>query len=559
MSSEEETNKKKKKHKEISKDVADRTSKGDATSNSADIPKVEKCKDKYDVSVKPKIPDLQQFSVKCVEVQKGVRFDDALLKSKIEAKVAFPELLTKTPVSVSIKNVVFSQDTVTLKDTSLRTVKVPDFKIYGSPNIEMRNTDFNVSIVNTVMPRNLSVPFPSLHTAKMRPLIIKNISFDAAIGMKIKEFGCPKMQSIDQKSYDARGNGSDSNMDLPWDGDIHKKLFFLGGSSSAEDFKIIAVPDKQEYYEFVAMNFRDVYRIEHGGNVYDVVRKQDIDELKEEFGKQTASHEIVIVKISDGMLNKDNMRYIMDIIKNKPYQGLGLVVFVVSNPAKFREEIGTSDDVLILEESDFQQLLEKSTALTKIIQGFNNYSVSSGNFGDEFKNSIVEFDRKIEQYKDALFVEEKLKGFEEALDYFTKNIDLLDATQSSSEKEASDIHSGMKGFIYVCEVKNGNKAEFEADEEHQADVAAGDKYYEAETLFGRKDVMKLLAEKMKKDGYSSGNQQIVFTFRNIDIIRNFFYLRQFLKHNKDSKIEICGFDLEHEKLISLGEIIKVLM
>ncbi len=111
----------------------------------------------------------------------------------------------------------------------------------------------------------------------------------------------------------------------------------------------------------------------------------------------------------------------------------------------------------------------------------------------------------------------------------------------------------MKSCIYVYERKNGiDDVKFEKDD---TDVVAGEKYYEAETLFGRKDVTALLAEKMKKEGYRGGYKEIIFTFRNLDIIRNFYSFRTFLEQNKDSKIKICGFDFVHEKLVPMSKMI----
>lgn len=549
MPGEDETNKKQEKYQIIPKGD-DKNSREQDTSKSTSNSEIEKSENEYNLLTESKMPDLKPITVH------GVIFNDILPEYKVKEKLTITEFKIEKPEGIIAKNVIFIQNIITLNDNSIKPFRVPDFNICNLPKIEIISNNFDVSLAKTfVMSKGLSAAVPPLKTDIIKPLMEKSIIFDFNIMTEFKEFEVSKMQSIEQEPSGDPNHGGNSSTDFPWDMEIHNKLFFLGGISSAKSFKIIVVPDKEDYSEFVAMNFKDIYRNENGGYVYNIVRKKNINELREDFVKQTAMHEIVIVKIGDNILD-DDRNYLINIIKNKPYQDLGLIVLAVNNIEKFREEIGTVDDILILKECDFQELLKRSKALTKIIRGFSDYPVSLGNFGDEFKNSLNEFDKKIEEYSDVLFVEKKLKKFyPKAFNYFTNNSDLLKATENTSEKEASNIHSGMKGFIYVYEIRNGSNADkvnFE-DGKEKADVEIDNKRYEAETLYGRGDITALLARKMKK--YKEGDKEIIFTFRNIDIIRNFFYLRNFLVQN-DYKIKICGFDFVQERLISINEMIK---
>lgn len=561
MSDGEETKKEQRKDKGIPKNLEERNSTEQTIPKPASKSETQNKKDKSDISNVSGILHLKRSFMKPINVQKEVIFHDALPKYNIKVKLNIPERRPETPNDVSTRDIIFLQEVKKLSDNPPRSVKVPDFNIHVSPGIEIRGTTFNSSLPKIEVSRNLSIGVPSHRTIGIRPLELKNITFDSQIRMRIKGFGESKMQPIVQKVPVQPKGGEDSGMELPWDEDYHRKMFLLGGYSSAENFKIVAVPDKEEYWEFIAMCFRDIYRIQKGGYINDIFLADNVDMLNEEFRKQTAMHQIVIVKIGNA-LSHDNKKYLLGIIRNKPYQDLGLIILVLKNTKGFIErEIGSSEDILILDETDFQPLFNKSEALTRTIRGFYDSHVSVVDFGTNFKNCVEEFDRKIKEYVDERYVNKKLNGFKEAQEYFINHKHLLTTTRSSSEEEASDIHSGMKGFIYVYERKNGSEAKFEENDGKtlDIDVVADGRCYEAETLFGRKNATALLSEKMSNKGYNQNNKEVIFTMRNIDIIRNFFYLRNFLEHNRGSQIKICGFDFKEEELIPMSKIIGSLM
>lgn len=508
----------------------------------------------------PRIPNLSASSPMLgIRYEDNFEFESAIPKFKNEGKRPFPvNLITNSPANIKTRNIVFHEDIINIKNNLLVSFQPPDLNIIYPPNVKLLITDYDSSLLKIVDNSNggTGVLVPSLNTIHISSLIEKEILFNSSTVAEIKVAKNKVSQPQNESNY-----GGDSDLELPWGKDVHYKLFFTG-SNSSKSLKIIIVPDKDEYAEFVAMNCRDKYRVDVGG--YPEIERVDNINKMEEMFQQVAEHKLVIVKSFDPT-DKNQIDYLLKkIIENKPYQGEGFIILVTKDIDKFVTGVtGTSDDIIIIKESDFKPLINKAELFLNAVSGFKSNSlISPSEFGTNFKNNVETFDKSFEKFVNIDYLKIKLNNNRNAFNYLLFNKHLLIRTRDNKPEEASDIHSGMKGFIFVSESLNSDEqVELESSPEFSDVSVGGKKFYEAETFFGRGDPHALLTEKMEKYKYSNG--EVIFTMRNIDIIRNIYAFKEYLAiHNRSGhqtpRVEICGFDFKNEKLLPMSKIIEIM-
>jgi len=187
--------------------------------------------------------------------------------------------------------------------------------------------------------------------------------------------------------------------------------------------------------------------------------------------------------------------------------------------------------------------------------------------GESIKAAVERFDdHLIKEYLDPI---KALKSYPELAEQWhkvlTSRLDLSD--KSAENKLASNIHSALKALIWIYEwQRNKERVTIVLEGEKECDVHVSvdsgyERYYEIETLFGVGDILKKLVEKMEK--YKSYRDrkdvEIVFAFRNIDILRHLqllYHFRRFWR-KRGYQVKIVGFDLSKGEPIAFDDFLKL--
>lgn len=481
---------------------------------------------------------------------KTILFDDSTTLNIKGTVTAIPRLILTSKNTVNRGLSSFNSD-ISVPDRQVRW-SIPDIK-FPTPNVFRAH---NISFVKDVLIatkneriRAVIPPYGKIAGAKSASTSKTYFDEDFDKGEKALISTYHHVPPMNERE-DVR---------LPWPEDISDKLFLTGSYSISGHPKVMIIPETNDRYEeYFAIICRDSYRVLNGGFA-EIERVNGLNDLKQKYGGQRVEAKLLIVrdvKISGEDNRESEQDFLRKIVDNLAFQFQGFMILVTPDLNGISEIVGDTKNVIRYSKEELGHLKEREDWIIDIVSGFtgNASMVNVSSFGDRFSESTEEFDRGLENYKESDLLEKKLKGNPQSLTNITRNRDLLLARRREGEGKASDIHSGMKGFVYVYEtVVNESSVEFESGEQ-QADVVADRlRFYEAETLFGRQDVGALLAEKTKKKG---GSGELIFTMRNIDILRNFRELLRFLgRSNPSQKVTICGFDLNTEKLLPISEII----
>ncbi|SMD31424.1 hypothetical protein [Picrophilus oshimae] len=346
------------------------------------------------------------------------------------------------------------------------------------------------------------------------------------------------------------GNSFYDDLKLPWDENNDP---FNALINNANKFLIIAVNNK--YSEFVAINYRDIYRIYNGG-FPEIERVENIDELEKTL-QQTGEHKLIIVK------DTEKSDHLEKIINNIPYQQSGCIILGTDDVNKFREY---NSSIIIIEDDKFKKIESYEDKLINVVSGFNwntSNNITFSDFATNFEKAITNFDDQIEKYSNRNYLKKLLT--KELYNDIIRNWDLLINTNSENAKNATYIHAGMKGFIYVYKSNNGyDEIKLEDKNKNESDVYVlsdnTEEYYEAETFFGRGDISALITNKIKK--YINHSGKLIFLMRNIDIIRYFYQLRDTLNAFKNyqnfPEIDIYGFNFKDNTVMPIRKLVNYL-
>ncbi len=487
------------------------------------------------------VPVLQTLHINPIQIRL-VNFDKDQVKIVSRKREVIPDLPIQNSINVNFKN--YSLNDKILYYKYMNTTRIPSIDIMSSTEIEQREFTLNDLIVN-FKNEIFKLGIPNLITINMKNIsLCEGFSFNNNVDTEVKR----EMHSMSNLS--PSNSSSNDELKTPWG----NKEGPLGLPVNVSDkFFIIAV--KTEYSEIVAINYRDFFRVNYGG-FPEIERVVNIEELEQKL-EQTGEHKLIIVKSST--ISDKTENHLQKLIDNAVYQLRGCLILGTGNVEAFRKyNLG----IKIIEDDVFEGIQNYGDKLLNVISGFQTESLGSltlSNFQQNFKESIVGFDDKISEYSKLDFLKENVP--ENLYKYLVKNTDILVNTNSESEKNATSIHSGMKGFIFVFKKKVKIDEITLEDSNHKSSdvyVHSGtlEEYYEAETFFGRGDPIALLTSKIKKYRYCSG--KLIFLLRNIDIIRYFNSLKELLIAYKDDKnfpvVEICGFNFEDNNLKSIKEI-----
>ena len=493
---------------------------------------------------KIKIPDLHILNINFI-THKYVNFKTDLIGYPNYHNIKIPELNVQNYNNINIKNFHFNSEILTINQ--LNKIIIPDFNIISPTYIKFKALPFNDFMIDNEI-STLNTFIPNLSIMKIRPISIFNdINFNSGI---YREIRVPININTTIKSRNSPPNSNNiyDDLKLPWDENSDP----FNGIKNTDKFLIIVVNNK--YSEFVAINYRDIYRIYNGGFPH-IERVKNIDELQQTL-QQTGERELIIVK------DTEKSEHLEKIIDNIPYQQSGCIILATDNVSEFRKY---NSDITIIEDDVFTGMEKYENKLINAVSGFSCTSVdvksiknlTFSDFARNFEKAIINFDDKIEHYSRIQYLKKLLK--KEVYKYIIQNMDLLINTNSTTEKNATSIHAGMKGFICVYKSNNAtNKITLEG--KNNSDVYVLDnnteEYYEAETFFGRGNPYALIAEKIKK--YANYNGKLIFIIRNIDVIRYFYQFKDLIKTYKNDlnfpEITICGFNFNDNRIESIKEI-----
>ena len=490
---------------------------------------------------KLKIPDIQILDMDSINCR-YVNLKDDLINYSNHGNIKILDLNIKNYININVKTFQFND--LILSNSKIKKIINPDFQIIKPAFIQLKKFQFNDFITNNKTYTS-NVFIPNLNTIAIRPVsIFGDVNFNSKIYLEIKKLiNINIAGTLDGSS--SNNNNFYDDLKLPWD---ENNSPFKGLINNANKFLIIAVDNK--YSEFIAINYRDIYRIYNGG-FPDIERVENISELEKTL-QQTGQHKLIIVK---NAIKSDHLEKIID---NAPYQQSGCIILDTDDVSKFK--LYNSNNITIIDDDIFRVLETYGEKLINAVSGFicnsfNNMAFSD--FAQNFQKAIINFDEKIENYSNIEYLKKHLR--KELYQYIIQNMDLLVNTNSETEKNATHIHAGMKGFICVYKSSNPNNKIF-LEGKNESDVYVTnnnvEEFYEAETFFGREDPLALIAKKIKK--YKEYSGKLIFLMRNVDIIRYFYEFMGLLGTYKNNQgflqIDICGFNFKNNRIESIKKI-----
>lgn len=330
--------------------------------------------------------------------------------------------------------------------------------------------------------------------------------------------------------------------------DFMEKLL---GKSAAETISkngpfCIIVPknERRRLDQLLGVICRDVYREREGGKPTPLFRK-NMEELRTELEPEWEG-EIVIVEEVEG-----NSERLIQTLEGFFALGTGFLILVSEDPMKLEDkilkEIPTSGLPLSrVEGVDISH--DTEVELIKMIRG-RLPTRFSRIFGVALMEAVTEFESElIDQYL----------SYEKLPAPLMERYDDLTTRSPNNIEQAGELHSAMKGFVWVYEWKKHEEKiipQLETKEE-AADVKIESKRYEIETLFGVGDPLSKLTKKINKYKYRVwSDTEVRFVMRNFDILRHLRKLLIFRNRwrKKGVNMEIFGLNLQGLKLIPIGE------
>ncbi len=501
----------------------------------------------YNKENQNKIPDIHILNIDSINCR-YVNFSDNLIKYSNYGDIKILDLNIKNNININIKNFQFND--AILSNNKINKIIVPNFQIITPTYIKLKTFTLNDFIINNKV-NTSNVFIPNLNIIKIRPICIYgDVHFNSNVYLEIKRLININTASA-SNSPSSNSNDVYDSLKISWD---ENNGPFNALINNANKFLIIVVNNK--YSEFIAINYRDIYRIYNGG-FPEIERVENIDKLEKTL-QQTGEHKLIIVKDTEKSDHLDK------IINNIPYQQSGCIILGTDDVNKFREYNNSS--IIIIEDDKFKLIEKYESKLINVVSGFNwntSKNITFSDFSTNFEKAITNFDDQIEKYSNRNYLRNLLT--KELYDDIIRNWDLLINTNSENEKNATYIHAGMKGFIYVYKSNKGyDKIKLEDQNKNESDVYVlsdnTEKYYEAETFFGRGDISALIINKIKK--YINYSGKLIFLMRNIDIIRYFYQLKDSLNAFKNCQnfpeIDICGFNFKDNTVMPIRKLVNYL-
>ena len=485
-----------------------------------------------------KLPFLQPKELKEIKAKIKTFFTEIIKPKRDISKISFQ---TKPFTGVSCKILAFNYS-IEKKNINLA---VPDLKTKHFDEFKTRKMNFNkemcVSKRQVLVPRIRVTPFLGVISRKKSFIDV------------IPEVLHPKKEIVEKTGIEEKVNADVSGGEAEREEFELPNLFeFLLGKgvgkiSEGKPICIIVEKTEEKYEELIAIMCRDIFREKIGGKPTPIYR-ETIEELRHEF-ESLVERKIMVVK----QVEKSSKDLIL-ILQGFFSQDMGFLILVSAEPLKLEEEIRkrgelSANIVTVNPQPEMEMIRDK---LLKIVRGKKSI-IQAESFGEEFKKSAEDLEEDLRKYKYNL-------NFK-APDELKYDWDRVVASSPDSNKDASDVHSAMKAFVWMYEWKRNEKQiipQLEASGGEDVRIEEEDKNYEIETLFGVGDVRGKLTRKIKKYKDRKG-EKVYFVLRNLDILRN---LALFLSFKRDWRkagynVEFFGLDLDEEKLVPLKEFVKL--
>ena len=365
--------------------------------------------------------------------------------------------------------------------------------------------------------------------------------------------------------------------------DFIRLVFGEAGKFIAQDKPVCILVKKgaEELHRAIAMICRDLFRERVGGKPTPAW-KQNLEKLLEEWHPIVEGKVIVIenLRIVDQDGDEEKFKEMLKCFFSQDY---GFLVIVTDNPERLKRCLdalwpSASNQIIV---ADYHRLAELNRRqphllreLLKILSG-NKLRIEiidnllrDSRLGEAISAAMEYFDDYlIKEYLDPI---RALRGYPELAEQWHKVLaSRLDLPNEAAEcKLASDIHSALKALIWIYEWRKSKGSATIVLEEstkgcdvHVRIGSGYERYYEVETLFGIGHVLGKLMKKMEKYEKCRGRKdmQIVFAFRNIDILRHLqllYHFRRFWR-KRGYQVEIVGFNLDKGEPIAFEEFLKL--
>lgn len=291
----------------------------------------------------------------------------------------------------------------------------------------------------------------------------------------------------------------------------------------------IIIPSGYGLEDMVASICRDIYR-ERKGGLPTPYQKGKIEDLELEPEHPIEGGVAVIEKAS----------YSEDLIKLlKGFYSIshGYLILVSENPEDLKEKIEEERTAAPLTYFGPSILSKETSSIEKV--------------GTYFKEQSENFDRRmINEYLNYGRAPLELKY------QWSELMSRRPIEEGDECEDASEIHSGMKGFLWIYEWRKSGippKLEYPINK-RSVDVHVKGKNYEVETFYGVGDPLAKLTHKIRD--YPSSD--IRFVLKPTSILLHLRDLMSFKSHwrKRGKNVEIFGIDVKKKDLVPIEEIVR---
>ena len=487
--------------------------------------------------------------------------------STVKKKLSIMEIKHTRPVFIKIKKVNQGFDSVS---------KVHEIKL-RKPSIRSANSpQKKPSTPSSVKPLIHVKPVPFISTPEIRRIAIQpreirpQIEREESVRSIVRE----RIQEAVAVSQPA-AEGLEEELEIP---DFMRLLLGEAMELIAQDkpICILVRKDPEEFHKAIATICRDLFRERVGGKPTPIW-KHNLEKLLEEWRPIVEGKVVVIENL--GIDDENWRRKLEEMLKCFFSQDYGFLIIVTEDPKKLKYQLqislpSISSQIVIADCSTLARLKHQKPHLVgRLLKAISGNKLRIENMeivplGESIKAAVERFDdHLIKEYLDPI---KALKSYPELAEQWhkvlTSRLDLSD--KSAENKLASNIHSALKALISIYEWrKSKGRATIvleESAKECDVHVSIGSgykRYYEVETLFGIGHVLGKLMKKMEKYKECRGRKdmEIVFAFRNIDILRHLqllYHFRRFWR-KRGYQVEIIGFNLDKGEPIAFDDFLKL--
>lgn len=323
----------------------------------------------------------------------------------------------------------------------------------------------------------------------------------------------------------------------------------LGGKAakvirSGDPACIIVQQSNRRYQDLVKIICREIYRERKGGYPEPKIR-EDMEELRRELEPDVEDQIVIATEV------EECEKRLVQTLRSFFSYHFGFLILVSTNPDQLEDEIRkkVANPNLAKIES-VEPTFETRDKIVRLVRGREKL-LESESFGERFEKAVDDFDRMLKKrYLEPRRLPPELR----------KDYDKLIARSPDEEEQATDLHSSMKGFVWIWRWEESERKvepNLEVPEDGTIpDIKVRNENYEVETMFKADPYGKLtlkIRNYLEKNFSLNQSKKVYFVLKNSTIL---FNLKELLLLKRDFRdkfndLDIYGINIQESKLKSI--------